>query len=142
MEATAQYLDGVKFQIAVRGHLAIADLPLENKGTDAGMSPPEFLLASLASCAGYYALEYLRMRSLPTAGLRVHVSAEKARQPARLGSFSIAVTIPNLEPRHEDGVQRAVKACLIHNTLLHPPAVEIQINATAPSLALTTPGLM
>jgi putative redox protein len=133
MEATAQYLDGVKFQINVRGHQTIADLPVENKGTDAGMSPPEFLLSSLASCAAYYALEYLRMRSLPAAGLQVHVTAEKARQPARLGSFMIAVTVPNLDPKHEDGVERAVKACLIHNTLLHPPAIQLRINATAPT---------
>jgi uncharacterized OsmC-like protein len=135
MQATAQYLDGVKFRIAVRGHQAIADLPLENKGTDAGMSPPEFMLSSLASCAAYYALEYLRLRNISAAGLEVLVSAEKARQPARLGSFTIAVTVPDLEPQHVAGVERAVKSCLIHNTLLHPPSIDVQINAPVPAVA-------
>ena len=42
------------------------------------MTPPEFMLASLGACAGYYAAEYLRARSLSTEGLEVRVTAEKA----------------------------------------------------------------
>jgi uncharacterized OsmC-like protein len=128
MEATVQYLDGVKFNVAVRGHNVICDQPVENKGEDAGIAPPEFLLASLATCAGYYALEYLRTRSLPTAGLSVHVSAEKLKQPARLGNFRIEVSTPEVDPRHEDGVLRAVRSCLIHNTLLRTPSIEVTVN--------------
>ena len=57
------------------------------------------------------------------------VSAEKLMQPARLGSFRIHVTCPaalNLE--QTEGLRRSVYHCLIHNTLLHPPAVSIQVN--------------
>ena len=127
MEATIRHLGDVKFEVAVRGHRVLCDQPVENKGSDAGMSPPEFLLASLATCAGYYAAEYLRTRSLPADGLAVRVVAEKLKQPARLGSFRIEVTAPGLDGRHEEGISRAVKACLIHNTLLNPPAIETVI---------------
>ena len=34
-------------------------------GNDEGVTPPELLLASLGACAGHYAAEYLRARSLP-----------------------------------------------------------------------------
>jgi putative redox protein len=131
MEATVQYLDGVKFDVAVRRHHVVCDQPVENKGDDAGIAPPEFLLASLATCAGYYALEYLKTRSLPTAGLSVHVSADKLKQPARLGNFRIEVSTAEIEPRHLEGVLRAVKSCLIHNTLLHAPAIEVVVNMPA-----------
>ena len=50
--------------------------------------------------------------------------AEKALQPARLGQFRIEVIVPGLDARHEAGILRAVKACLIHNTLLHAPSIE------------------
>lgn len=129
MEATVTYLEGVKFNIAVRGHSVVCDQPMENKGTDAGMAPPEFMLASFASCSAYYALEYLRTRSLPTDDLRVTVHADKLKQPARLGNFRIEITTAPIEPRHNEGVLRAVKSCLIHNTLLNPPAIEISVNA-------------
>ena len=85
MQATVRYLGGVKFEASTRNHRVLCDQPVENKGTDTGMTPPEFLLVSLGTCAGYYAAEYLRARSLPVSGLEVRVSAEKNAQPARLG---------------------------------------------------------
>ncbi len=129
MEANIRYVDGVKFEAESRGHRVVCDQPLDNSGADAGMSPPEFLLASLGTCAGFYALQYLRTRSLPVGELRVRVIAEKALQPARLGSFRIEVVVPALEPKHQEGVLRAVKACLVHNTLLHPPSIETVIQS-------------
>ena len=95
------------------------------------MTPPEFLLASLATCAGFYAAQYLNARKLSTEGLKVTVTAEKAAQPARLASFRIEVQTSELDPRHEAGLLRAVKACLIHNTLASPPAIDIVLHSPA-----------
>ena len=106
----------------------VCDQPPANGGADAGMTPPEFLLVSLGTCAGYYAAQYLKNHALAAGGLEVTVSAEKAAQPARLGSFRIEVRAPGLDPRHEAGILRAVKACLIHNTLVHTPSIEMVLN--------------
>ncbi len=99
------------------------------------MSPPEFLLASLGTCAGYYALQYLKTRGLPVEGLEVKVVAEKAMQPARLGSFRIEINTLPLNEKHREGVLRAVKSCLVHNTLLNAPAIETLLLETS-----TVPG--
>jgi putative redox protein len=131
MEAIINYTNGVKFEADCRGHRLVCDQPAGNSGEDAGMSPPEFLLVSLGTCAGFYALQYLRTRSLPVDGLKVRVTADKAIQPARLGSFRIEVTAPEMAPQHREGILRAVKACLVHNTLLHPPTIETVLVAAA-----------
>lgn len=131
MEVEARHLGDVKFEVVARGHRVICDQPVEHGGSDMGITPPEFLLGALATCAGYYAAEYLKARGLPTVGLAVRASAEKALQPTRLGSFRIEVTTAPLESRHHDGVLRAVKNCLIHNTLLHTPKIEIALNPVA-----------
>lgn len=128
MELTVRHLGGTKFEAEARGHRVICDQPRENGGNDEGMTPPEFLLASLATCAGYYAAEYLRTRSLAAGGLSVRIKAEKAAQPARLALFQIEISVPGLEDRHVIGVLRAVKACLIHNTLLSTPNIEVIVN--------------
>ena len=127
MEVTAEFLGNAKFEVQARGHRLICDQPVDNGGSDAGMTPPEFLLASLATCAAYYAAEYLKARRLPAEDLRVRVSAEKAKQPVRLASFRIEVTAPGLDERHQAGILRAAKACLIHNTLLGQPAIEVVV---------------
>ena len=132
MEVTAQFLEDFKFEVAARGHRVICDQPVENGGADAGMTPPEFLLASLATCAAYYAAQYLKTRQLPAQDLKVRVHAEKAAAPARLASFRIEVTVPELDDRHQAGILRAVKSCLIHNTLLGGPSIEIALQSKAP----------
>jgi len=132
MEVITEYLGKTKFAVSARGHRLICDQPLENHGEDAGMTPPELMLAALGSCAGYYAAEYLNTRGLPSKDLVVRVSAEKALQPARLGSFRIEVSAPGVDEQQRAGVLRAVKACLIHNTLLASPSIEVEINSAVP----------
>lgn len=129
MEVTVKHLGDVKFEAAARGHRVICDQPPTNGGADSGMTPPEFLLVSLGTCAGFYAAQYLKTRGLPATGLEIKVSAEKAMHPARLGPFRIEVIVPGLDPHHEAGVQRSVKACLVHNTLLSAPAIETVVRS-------------
>ena len=135
MEAVIRHLANLKFEAVARGHKIVCDQPPENGGSDAGMTPPEFLLVSLGTCAAYYAAQYFRTRGLKTDQLTVRVSAEKATQPARLASFVIDVEMPDLDSKHCDGLRRAVKSCLIHNTLCHPPAIDLHVHTTAPALA-------
>jgi putative redox protein len=129
MEVTAEFLGDSRFEVQARGHKAICDQPIDNGGSDAGMTPPEFLLVSLATCAAYYAAQYLKVRHLPAEDLKVRVSAEKAQQPARLVSFRIEVMASGLDQRHQAGILRAAKACLIHNTLLGQPSIEVMVHA-------------
>ena len=123
---------------AARGHELLCDQPHENGGADGGMTPPELMLASLGTCAGYYALQYLKARKLPQTGLSVRVEAEKASAPARLGKFRIELTTPVLEARHEEGLLRAVRSCLIHNTLHERPEVETAVRMAGAPVAEDT----
>ncbi len=130
MKVEIRQLEGVRFAIETRGHVVISDQPQENGGNDSGMTPPEFLLASLGSCAAYYAAEYLRTRKLADTGVEVSVTAEKMKPPARLGNFRIEVVSPvPLDEEHEQALLRSVRHCLVHNTLLNPPAIEINLAA-------------
>jgi uncharacterized OsmC-like protein len=131
MEVKIEHRGGVRFDAIARGHRVVCDQPASNGGEDAGMTPPEFLLASLGTCAGFYAAQYLKTRSLPTEPLAVTVTADKVMHPARLGHFHVDVETPALDPQHEEGLMRAVKACLIHHTLLHTPEIEIALHAHA-----------
>jgi putative redox protein len=131
MEVTIRHLGDVQFEAEARGHRVVCDQPAENHGSDQGMTPPEFLLASLGTCAGFYAAQYLKARSLSTRGLEVKVHAEKALKPARLADFRIEVLAPEVGEEHEAGLLRAVDTCLIRNTLLNAPAVETVVRSGA-----------
>ena len=133
METTVVYSGGKRFEAIGRGHRVVSDQPLDNGGSDEGMTPPELFLASLGTCAAYYAAEYLNTRGLPAGGLKVHVSAEKGGKPVRLASIRVNVSAPGADSdeRHKKGLRRAVGRCLIHNTLIEVPHIDIAIGAEA-----------
>jgi len=136
LEVSVAHLGAVQFEIKAREHTVICDQPEEKGGFNEGMTPPELMLASLGSCAGFYAVDYLMRQKLAVSGLKVKVTAEKAKNPARLDSFKIELDVPaELSEEHVKGMEGAVHRCLIHNTLMHPPliALEIKTAATAKS---------
>ena len=129
MTSYTRHLNGKKFETIVGAHRIVTDQPIAGGGTDAGPTPPELLLASLGSCAGHYAVEYLQTRSLSAEDLEIRVAAAKGTSPARLASFRIEVNVPGIDERHQQGLLRAVKTCLIHNTLLTGPSLEVVVTA-------------
>jgi len=131
MEIRIKHLEKMKFAAAVRGHEVLCDQPPANGGNDEGLTPPEFLLASLGTCAGFYAAQYLKNHGLPQDGLEVDVTAEKIPAPARLGRFRVDVHVPGLAAEHEAALLRSVNACLIKNTLAQPPVIETVLHTEA-----------
>jgi len=132
MEITVEHLGAVQFAIKARQHSIVSDQPAENGGFDEGMTPPELFLASLGSCAGFYAAQYLKKKGLATEGTVVRVFADKAKNPARLDNFKIEVDVPAaVDEEHRKGVEEAVLHCLIHNTLQHPPTIMLDVRPAA-----------
>ena len=135
MEIKVKLLEKSRFEVQARSHRLICDQPIENGGDDEGMTPPELMLASLGACAEFYAVQFLRTRKLDEAGVEVRVTAEKLTQPARLGNFRIHVHCPAaLSAEQTEGLRRSVHHCLIHNTLLSAPSVEIELAAGEPAV--------
>jgi uncharacterized OsmC-like protein len=134
MEVIIEHLGAVQFEIKSRQHTLISDQPAGNNGYDEGMTPPELLLASLGSCAAYYAVDYLARNKIARQGVKTRVTAEKVKGPFRVDNFKIEVEVPgDLTAEHLKGLDDAVHRCLIHNTLLQPPKIEVAINAAVPA---------
>jgi len=132
MEITVEHLGSMQFQIKARGHTVISDQPVEQGGYDEGATPPELLLASLGSCAGYYAAQYLRKHKLAIEGTRVRVTCDKAKDPMpRMENFKIEVEVPvELSAEHRKGLFDAVEHCLVKNTILHPPKISLNVESS------------
>jgi uncharacterized OsmC-like protein len=129
MEVTIKHVYHVKFANQSRSHTILCDQPAENGGYDGGMTPPELLLASLGSYAAFYAAQYLKIHNLAESGVEVTVTAEKLKQPARVGNFRIHVTCPVFLTQSEtEGLMRSVHNCLVHNTLMTPPDIRIELS--------------
>ena len=134
MQVKVSHLGQVRFNIQSRSHSILCDQPVDNGGQDTAMTPPELMLASLGSCAAFYAVQYLKARNLADSGVEVSVPAKKLQSPARIGNFTIHVEYPVvLDQDHTEGLMRSVKHCLIHNTLLVTPEINIELAVKEPA---------
>lgn len=133
MEVKVTHTGKMKFKMQAREHVIETDQPIESGGGNSAMTPPEIFLAALGSCAAFYAAQYLAIRKLADTGVEVTVDAEKLREPARLGNFTIHVTSPvPLTEEQTQAMERAVHRCLIHQTMLQVPQINIAIDAPQP----------
>jgi len=137
MEVHVTQVEGVKFTIQARTHSVTWDQPQDNGGTDAGMTAPEFSPGFAGRMCGFYAAEYLRTRNLSKGGVSVSVTADKVKGPARIDNFRIRVDSPIcLTDEQREGLMRSVEHCLVKNTLLNPPQIEVSLEV--PCLAATS----
>jgi putative redox protein len=119
---------GLRFAADVRGHTIRMDQPIAGGGLDSAPSPLELLAVSLGGCIALYATQYCATRGLPHEGIRVEVGTQTAKGPYRIASFGVAVHLPEpLAEEHHLPLHRALLACPAHNTLAHPPAMEIRL---------------
>ncbi len=123
--------EGVRFTARTRGHAVTVDQPADNGGTDAGMTPPELMAASLASCVGYYVVRYCEQAGIDPGGLEIACDWEVGGEPRCIRRFEIEVDLPACPENRRKAVERVAGQCLIHHTLHGEPEVNVRLKAAA-----------
>ncbi len=121
---------GRKVEATFDGHSVVTDQP--------SPSPFDLFLASIASCAGYYALRFCQERDLSTDGLKVTMETERDASRKQIAKLRIAIDLPESFPeRYREAILRSVGQCPVKRHLEEPPAIEIRaVPALAPALAI------
>jgi ribosomal protein S12 methylthiotransferase accessory factor len=103
------------------------DQPASAGGGGSAPSPFDLFLASIGTCAGFYALRFCQMRGLDTDGLALSLTADRDQTGKRVERVRIAVTLPHLFPeKYRKAIVRAVDECAVKRTLTEPPRFEIR----------------
>jgi putative redox protein len=122
-----------EFAVLVRDNLLHVDQPMEAGGGDAGPTPTELFVASLAACVAFYARRYLARHGLPADGLEVTATyAMSDRPPARVTDVEVRVQPPAAIPEHRRKALIAVaEHCTVHNSIMRTPDIRIDIDMAA-----------
>lgn len=106
------------------------DQPPANGGGSTAPSPFDLFLASLGTCAGFYALRFCQERQLPSAGLRLLLETERDDARHRLAKVRLTLILPSAFPeKYRRAIVRAVDQCSVKRTLLDPPEFDIVTRA-------------
>ena len=112
---------GLAVDVAVNGQTIHTDQ------NGSAPTPFQLFLASIASCAGFYALRFCQERQIPTEGLAVTMGYDTNK-------ISIAVTTPPAFPeKYRDALVRAVDHCKVKRAIAEPPVFEVVAPASSPA---------
>ena len=95
MTLTVSYHGGMRHDIVSGKHRIITDQPAEDGGQDAGMSPVELFVGSVASCVGYFVGQFCDRHHISREGLAVDAEWEMAEGPHRVGKITLAIRLPH-----------------------------------------------
>jgi uncharacterized OsmC-like protein len=128
MNLTVTYKGGSRYDIASGAHTLVTDQPIEDGGGDAGMSPVELFVGSLASCVAYFVGRYCARHQMPCEGFTVDVEWSSAEQPHRVGAVVLRVNLPSALPAEQrEKLLKVAHGCTVHQSLMVPPKVEINL---------------
>ena len=124
----ARLESGYRSTVTSRGFEVVSDEPPEYGGEDAGPTPTELLLSSVAACFAM-ALGYVaRKEGRSLDGVTVAVTGEY--DGLRFGKVRIDVHSDSAQgPELDALIEKANRYCYVSNTLRQPPVLEVARSA-------------
>ena len=117
---------GRKVEAAIDGYRVVTDQPASSGGDGVAPSPFDLFLASVATCAGFYALRFCQERNLDTDGLKVSMETERDASRKKIVVLKIAIELPETFPeRYRDALLRSVAQCPVKRHFEEPPAIQL-----------------
>jgi ribosomal protein S12 methylthiotransferase accessory factor len=131
MSLKVTFPGGVAVNAEYKGQIIHTDQPREYGGGGTAPAPFDLFLASIGTCAGFYALRFCQERSLPTAGLGLEMSTELDPETRKISTVRLDLRLPDGFPeKYRGAILRAVDQCAVKRHIAEPPRFEI--NMTVP----------
>lgn len=132
MTLTVSYHGGMRHDIVSGKHRVVTDQPAEDGGQDAGMSPVELFVGSVASCVGYFVGRFCERHDISREGLAVDAEWEMAEGPHRVERITLAIRLPHrLSADMKERLLKVAQGCTVHQSFSHAPEVVIHLNPHA-----------
>ena len=126
MDIEVTFPGGKRVDARVGEFVVHTDQPVELGGAGSAIAPFELFLASLASCAGIYALGFCQARKLPTEELKLTQRYELNADTKLPAKVSITLQLPDGFPEmYRGAIVRAVEGCKVKKTVVSQPVFEV-----------------
>jgi ribosomal protein S12 methylthiotransferase accessory factor len=122
-----EFSGGKRIDARIDDLIVHTDQKKENGGGGTAPEPFELFLASIATCAGIYALEFCRARGLSTEGMAIAMDCDFDEKETTCRKVSISLKVPNNFPeKYRRAVVRVMDKCSVKRHILNPPEFSIQ----------------
>jgi len=123
-----KYKGDMLFEVKEGNHVLKIDVPDTMGGKDRALTPPQLMLASLASCAAAFAAKYCETAGIDTKDLVCELEYEKLSDPTRFTGFKINLKLPNVkESARQQAIVKSIVHCPVKATFESYEGAEINI---------------
>jgi ribosomal protein S12 methylthiotransferase accessory factor len=120
---------GVRIETTVGTHTIVTDQPAVHGGRDEGPSPYDLFLASIATCAGYYAAAFCASRKLATTGMALALEVTDDETTHLPRELTVHLTLPDGFPeQYKAAILRAVENCKVKKSLAAAPRTSVLLD--------------
>jgi ribosomal protein S12 methylthiotransferase accessory factor len=122
------FAGGMKLDAHVRGHTIRSDQTEKGGGEYSAPTPLETMVASLGTCMGVSAVNYIKANGASAEGLEIDLEYEVAKDPVRLTRARATLRAPNadLGPKRR-ALVTAAGNCPVHRAIKGNVDVEIEL---------------
>lgn len=132
MAVEIRFPGGVAVDAVYRGHTIRTDQPERSGGEGSAPAPFDLFLASIATCAAYYALVFCRKRDLSTEGLGLTLDPVRDPEAGRIATLRITLELPEGFPeKYRRAIVRSMDQCAVKRHIVEPPEFEIEAVSAA-----------
>ncbi len=129
MKLNVSYHGGTRYDITSGKHRIVTDQPVEDAGQDAGMSPVELFVGSVASCVAYFVGRFCARHEIPREGLSVEADWTMAEGPHRVGQINLAIHVPHrITTEVREKLLKVAQGCTVHQSIAVAANVAIKLN--------------
>lgn len=119
---------GKKVDSHIKGFTVNTDQPVAGGGENSAPSPFDLFLASLASCAGIYALGFCQSKGLSTEGLKLEMDGERNPDTGLIGKITLDLTLPEGFPdKYKAAILKSMELCTVKKHLANPPSFDMNL---------------
>jgi putative redox protein len=128
MDMIVTFPGGKRVDAQYKGFCINTDQSVDDGGTATAPAPFDLFLASIATCAGIYVLQFCDRRSIPVTGIRLVQRIEKNPETRMVGKIAIDVIVPpDFPEKYKDAVVRAAQSCAVKKHLASPPEISVAL---------------
>lgn len=112
----------------VGDYLIATDQPLDSGGDASAPSPFDLFGASIASCAGYFALKFCNARKLSMDGMKLTMTYQWDEEQKRYPKMVLQLCLPAGFPdKYRGAIVKAMDQCAVKKHIVEAPEFAVEI---------------
>lgn len=125
---------GKKADAEMEGTVVRTDQAVEDGGEGSAPQPFQLFLASIAACAGIYAVEFCNARKLSTEGMALTMACDFDREQRLYTEMTLDLRLPAGFPeKYEAAIIRSMDLCAVKKHIVKAPHFTVRTSRDRPA---------